>query len=170
MKASLLLALLLLSPCAHACGDEDVMAFGGFYETPSPHAQLKGNVLTIDTSFLQQLVRNPTGENFEKDRNELLYLISINDKTAIHAGMAVLARLVNHPTRVVECDQEHELYGKEELAFVLSRSDYALDELCRLSSEDRTLVVDLYEKHKILWSNVDPPWLEGDLSCNLHEV
>ena len=141
------------------------MDFGEFYATPSPHVQSKGNVITIDTSFLQQLIRNPSGENFEKDRNELLYLISRNEKTAIHAGMAVLARLVKHPTRVVECDQEHELYGKEELAFALSRSDYALDELCRLSFEDRTLVVGLYEKHQILWSNVDPPWLAGDLSC-----
>ena len=151
---------------SHACGKDEAMNFGEFYGQPSPHVTTRGGKLILDTSFLTGLIKNPNGKSFERDRNELLYLISRNDKKAAHAGVLVLSQLIEHPTIVTECDSDHELYGKEELAFALSRSDHIFTELCALSSARRKKVVELYKSRNVLWSNVDPPWMEGNLSCS----
>jgi len=161
----LVLAFFLAGP-SYACGKAGTLDFGGFYVPIGQSARAANGSITISTDFLDQLRRNPTGEELEKNRNELLYLLSINDEKAVSAGLAVLAYLIRNPSFSRDCDADHERFGKEEIAFALSRTDALPDELCRLDPDDRKAVVSLYAKHNELYSNFDPPWMPGNLACN----
>jgi hypothetical protein len=154
----LLASLCLVAAPAFACGDDDEVDFGAYYGGPGPAATIAGSTVTIDTSFLVDLEAHPDGAAYDRHRHELLYLLSIDDEAALRAGVRVLAQLVVHPTIEVECDAPHELYGKEELAFALSRNNDMNDALCTLPVADRKAVIALYAAHPVLWQNVDDPW------------
>jgi hypothetical protein len=161
MPRSLLFAsLCLVAAPAFACGAQDGLDFGPYHGGPGPAATARGSKVTIDTSFLVELQAHPDGPTYERHRNELLYLLSIDNPEALRAGVRVLAHLIENPTTVVECDAPRELYDKEELAFALSRNNDMNPALCALPIADRKPIVALYAARPELWSNVDPPWMD----------
>ena len=167
MKSPLIiaLALLVISWDASTCDKTDLRDFGAFYGQLGKSTATSGQSITISTSFLDQLANNPTGAEMEKNRNELLYLLSANDERAVRAGLATLVHLLKHPSFTMECDSQHEMYGKEELAFALSRTEQLGDQLCVLAPADRDMAVNFYAAHNELYGNFDPPWISGNLTC-----
>jgi len=162
MPRLLLLASLCLAAApAIACGEREGLYFGPYYGGSGPAAKAGDDRVTIDTSFLAGLEARPDGAAYERHRNELMYLFSIDDPDALRAGVRVLAHLIAHPTVVVECDAPRERYDKEALAFALSRSHGMNPALCALPVADRKPIVALYAAKPKLWHNVDPPWI-GD--------
>lgn len=143
----------------------DILPFSGFSGPTSPNVQVEDGRLVMDTRFVATLLEKPDGALFDANRNELLYLVSRNDDAAIRAGFAVLAVLLRRPQTFIEGDREYQRYGKEELAFALSRTERAPEVLCRLPPADRALVVAFYQHNPVLWRNVDPPWQPGNLAC-----
>ena len=167
MKNSLTiaLALLFISGGARACEKTDPRDFGAFYGQIGKSVTASGHSITISTVFLDELAKNPTGAEMEKNRNELFYLLSTNNERAVGAGLATLVHLLKHPSFTMECDAQHEMYGKDELAFALSRTEQLLDQLCVLAPADQDKVVKYYAAHKELYNNYDPPWMPGNLIC-----
>ena len=165
MKSSLTLILLIAFGSASACEGTDDRDFGAYSGRVGSSANASGQSIAISTSFLERLIKQPTGTELEKNRNELFYLLSINNERAVTAGLKTLVHLLKHPSFSKDCDAEHEMYGKEELAFALSRTEQLLDQLCKLTRADRGAVVKFYASHIELYSNYDPPWAPGNLSC-----
>ncbi len=145
----------------------DALPFAGYHDRPaSPNVQEKDGQLLLDTRFVARLLAHPDGALFDANRHELLYLIARNDLQAVGAGFAVLAHLLRHPETDVEGDREYQRYGKEELAFALSRTENAPLVLCRMPEADSALVIAFYRQNPVLWRNTDPPWQPGNLVCN----
>ena len=153
----LLASLCLVAAPAFACGDKKDHKFGPYDGGPGPAAQVQGKKVTIDTSFLARLEAKPDGATYALHRNELLYLLSIDDAAAVRAGVRVLAHLIAHPKFVGDCGGPRELYGKDELAFALSRAGATNRVICELPAGDREAIVALYTAHPKLWHYVDPP-------------
>jgi hypothetical protein len=161
MSRLLLLASLCLAAApAFACGARKDHDFGPYSGGAGPAAQVEGKKVTIDTTFLASLEATPDGATYHDHRHELLYLLSIDDPAALRAGVRVLAHLIAHPTIVGDCGGPTELYGKDELAFALSRSNVLDRALCKLPVADRKSIIALYSEHRALWQNVDPPWMD----------
>ena len=161
LRLLLLASLCLAAAPAFACGDRGGLHFGPYDGRSGPAAKTRGDKVTIDTSFLARLETQPDGAAYERHRDELLYLFSIDHPGALRAGVRVLAHLIANPTTVVECAAPRERYNKEELAFALSRSYGMNPALCALPVADRKPIVALYAARPKLWHNVDPPWI-GD--------
>ncbi len=144
----------------------DVLPFAGFNGGGnSPNVEVQDGRLVLDTRFVAVLLEKPAGALFDANRNELLYLISRNDDEAVGAGVAVLVELLRNPETFIEGDRTYQRYGKEELAFALSRTEAMPRVLCRLPAADRERVVAFYQHNTVLWRNTDPPWQPGNLPC-----
>jgi hypothetical protein len=167
MKRIALASFLLSAPTiAIACGNDVAVTFGDYSSQTSPYVTFAGDKVTIDMSFLDEIIRRPSGLLLDENRPELLYLMASNDRRAAHAGAVLLAHLIQNPTFVVECDTRRELFGKEELALALSRSVHAPAAICAIPHQCRSMIVDFYRAHQSLWTNIDPPWVPGDLPCD----
>ena len=164
----LLASLCLVAAPAFACGDKKDHDFGPYGGGPGPATQVEGSKLTIDTSFLAGMEAKPDGAVYGRHRHEVLYLLSIENAAAVRAGVRVLAHLIAHPTIVGDCGGPHELYGKDELAFALSRADGTNRAICALPANERKSIVAFYAAHPKLWNNVDEPWIH--YSCDPIEV
>ena len=164
----LLASLCLVAAPAFACGAREHLRFDTYEGGPGPAAQVGDTKVTIETSFLASLEAKPDGAVYSRHSSELLYLLSVNDPRAIRAGVRVLGHLIAHPTIVGDCGGPSELYGKQELAYELSRTTGMNRALCALPPADRKPIVAFYAAHPRLWNNVDEPWIH--YSCEPIEV
>ena len=172
MKIFVIILVTLVSNNVLACGDVSVFEFGGYSvpETKSkPYGEsvtVKNNEIKIRTEFLDNLLKNPTGSNLDKNREELFYLVARSNEKAVLAGLKILNHLISHPEYSYDCDSKHEKWNKEEVAFVVSRSWVFHEQLCNIESKERVTILSFYENHPMLYGMVyDPPWMEGNLSC-----
>lgn len=170
------LALLILAPAqVFACGAEDGLHLGGYHRygfegLAGPAATISKKAISIDKTFVHELIARPSGKRYTRNKYELLYLISIGDPEALHAGAMVLLHLLKHPEYVVECDQKIQLYNVPELSFMLARSFDLVETLCLLQPNEWTALIKHYEHHPQFWgSGFDRPassqgrkqWCEG---------
>lgn len=175
MKILLLLATLIFSNHAIACGNGGTLDFGGFSTDGRSHnygqsVTENNDKIVISTSFIDELINNSTGKQLQKNREELFYLIASGDKNALHAGIKVFIHLLLNPKFISECDSEHEVWKKEEVAFVISRNYDFHTSLCKFTNKEWNLVIDFYEKHPELWGMLyDPPWIGREAyACEAH--
>ncbi len=164
----LLASLCLVAAPAFACGAKEDLPFSAHHGGPGPAAKVGNTKVTIDTSFVAALEAKPDGATFDRHRSELFYLLSINDRAAVRAGVRVLGHLIAHPRFVGDCGGPKEQFGKEELALELSRTEAMNYVLCELPAADRKPIVSFYAAHPRLWHNVDEPWIH--YSCDPIEV
>src|SRR5688500_18988290 len=153
MKSSLTLLLLMAFGSASACEGTDDRDFGAYSGRVGSSANASGQSIAISTSFLERLIKRPTGVELQKNRNELFYLLSINNEKAVTAGLKTLVHLLKHPSFSKDCDAEHEMYGKEELALAMSRTDQMVVQLLALTSADRGALVMCYASQFMLQSD-----------------
>jgi len=127
-----------------------------------------GSVVVINLSFLKDLESNPTGKELEKNREELIYLISSGNDRATKVGMEILYNLILKPTKIKECESTFTLYGPDELAFVLSRTGRFSYMLCEMELNKRLTLVKYYENEPRLWSTgYDAPWIQQNMQCQV---
>ncbi len=168
MRIVLVLFLSFASGQILACGTVKNFHIGGYNryqesENIGNASKKSENSIIIDTSFVDSLLKNPTGKELNKNKYELFYLISIGDEKALRAGTYVLLDLLKNPEYTIECDKKVQIYGLKELAFNIGRSEQANSELCKLKPDDWALLIKFYSKDIQLWGyGYDfPLWEEG---------
>ena len=161
-------AIILISNIAFGCGNKEVFEFGAFSTDGINHkhglnVSKDGSQVIIDTNFIDELIKTPTGRELQYNREELFYLIASGDKKALFAGVKVLSNLIRSPEFITECDSKHELWKKEEVAFVVSRNFDLTEIICKLPEADYDIVVNFYKNHPELWGMIyDPIWVKGN--------
>lgn len=168
MRIILILVLSFASGQVSACGDTEDFHIGGYSRYPEKAnrgsaSNKSGDLITINTTFVDNLLKNPSGKVFNKNKYELFYLIAIKDKKALIAAIYVLLDMLKNPEYIIECDKKVQLYGIKELAFNIGRSEDANSELCKLNPNDWTLLMQFYSKDIQLWGyGYDfPRWEDG---------
>ena len=102
-KTVLLFVFFLMVQVAFGCADSELFDFGGYSVSDSGEysfgnsARQDGNLVIIDTSFINLVLQNPTGQELQKNREELFYLISRGSKQALLAGIKVFLHILEHP-------------------------------------------------------------------------
>jgi len=176
---NLLMLSFLFSSYSYACKEPELFQFSGY--TTRFDEKLKLQVhdygesvtkssegITISFIFLNELENNPVGEQLQKNREELIYLISSGNDRATKLGMEVLYNLIMKPTKVKECGVTYTKYKPNELAFVLSRTGRFSYMLCELSLEKRLKIVKHYKNEPRLWATgYDAPWAQENMQCKV---
>ena len=113
---TIILAMLLAVSAVHAAKTLDRLPTG-------TATVMQGGKITIDTGFLENLQKRPSGEEWKKNYWELIYLINLGYDRAISIGIDVLANVKSH-----RADYDDHL-GVKNLAIALSgrfEFDYVL--------------------------------------------
>lgn len=132
-----------------------------YYPQQGKSASRHGKSVTIDTSFLDELIANPSSEAYLANDRELFYLLATGDSKAQQAGAKILSFLIKHPEFEETCGgRRQESYGIEELAFVFSRTDFSA--LCQVTEAERASILAYYKRNPRLAVGPERPW---DATC-----
>lgn len=162
MRIIFLLSCFLFAPALSFACDQDGSSKLGYFQPGNQTAENISpgdTVISIDTSFIPALLKDPSPEVFNANRYELYYLVSRGNDQALLAGLKALAYILKHPTYTIECDHKVELYNKNEIAHTLSRSLNFSTVSCKLPADERERVYSFYKSNPHLFQSMfDAPW------------
>lgn len=165
MKTLLLLIAIIIPAASLACDSQAGAKLWYFRTFDKIEAQtadsydINADTVAIDTTFIDNLIRNPNINEFDKNRYELFYLLAKGSYKAELAGLKSLSEILSNPKYVVECDQKVQLFNAEEVAINLSRSHHLFKAYCNLTDSERHTVSRYYINNPSLYQvDVDAPW------------